>query len=190
VTASGRNITNHENEIRFSSLRQIQGPVHELGPIGEFIIEALVRGHQDPKTGVRMFDSLSMRFAVCQHEGAAWQFLKLVKRLCDSHSLVVVQGEKTYSPEVFWAFRLRANEQIRSQQVMWREIFEGDGERTAVGVEVSWGHFLRKHPNLLEVGEPAMAPHKVEKQASVEIDVEQTLPRKAGKSIPVPRQTP
>jgi hypothetical protein len=149
------------------------GPV-DGGSDAEYIVEALIRGREDSKSDSILFESLSMRFALCQPEGAAWHFLRLVKRMCDTLSLTVVHGDKTYSPEAFWAFRLRANEQIRSQQRVWQELFENDGERLAISVDDSWGHFLKKHSNLLANAEATMQRINVRRPAE-QINLDETL---------------
>ena len=189
------------NEIRLTARQEIANTLREPGGGGEYIVEALVRLRDDPRGGDPIFDSLSMRFAVCQPEGAAWHFLKLVKRMCDTLSLAVVHGEKTYSPEVFWAFRLRANEQIRNQRSMWRELFEGDADDTALAVEETWGHFLKRHSLLLSASEKARAQsaagrksvkrsevHAPSSPEPVITDMEATLPPKAARPVPVRRR--
>ena len=178
-----------ETETRLTARQELPQTAQENGADGEYIVEALIRGHADSRGGELLFDSLSMRFAVCQPEGAAWHFLKLVKRLCDNLSLAVVHGEKTYSPEVFWAFRLRANEQIRSQQVLWREIFKGDTEQPALAVEETWGHFLKKHPGLRDSGERSASRAAAALKTCVEPSMEETLPGKAARTVPVRRES-
>jgi hypothetical protein len=174
-------------EICLTSQRELPDTAGEPGANGGYIVEALIRGHDAARGADLVFDSLSMRFAVCQPEGAAWHFLKMVKRLCDRLSLAVVQGEKTYSPEVFWAFRLRANEQIRNQQALWREIFKDDTEQLPLAVEDTWGHFLRKHPELKASDERTVMPHVSLRKGGAVLDMEATLPPKAAKPVPVRR---
>jgi hypothetical protein len=177
-----------ETEIRLSARQEISSAPRDDGSAREYIVEALIRGRDDAPARAILFESLSMRFAVCQPEGAAWHFLKLVKRMCDGLSLAVVQGEKTYSPEIFWAFRLRANEQIRNQQERWREMFEGDSERLAIGVQDTWSHFLKKHPHMTVDPEQTIIPRKAGTAASEGIDVEATLPPKAARPVPARRE--
>jgi hypothetical protein len=176
-------------EMRLTARRELPDTARQSGADGEYIVEALIRGHEQARGGDLVFDSLSMRFAICQPEGAAWHFLKMVKRMCDRLSLAVVQGEKTYSPEVFWAFRLRANEQIRNQQALWREIFKGDSEQLPIAVEDTWGHFLRKHPELRDTGDrTAITRASARKRcADADFDIEETLPPNAVKPVPVRR---
>jgi len=177
-----------ESEFRLTGRHEIPGFGRGSGPYGEYIVEALVRGREDGRTHELVFESLSMRFAVCQPEGAAWHFLKLVKRLCDTLSLVIVHGEKTYSPEIFWAFRLRANEQIRTQQALWKDLFD-DSERLPIAVEDTWGHFLKKHPGLKDSRERTILPRTSARQRCADIDVEATLPPKLAKTVPARRGT-
>lgn len=145
------------HELRFAS-RQRFAPSSAEGDdkSGEYIVEGLVRWH--PEGVEEIFDSLSVRFAVCQPEEATWHFLKIVKRLCDTLPLVIAHEDKTYSPEVFWAFRLHANEQIRHQKIQWRNLFEGDTEERAMSVDEAWAHFLQKHRQLTDVSETTIAP--------------------------------
>jgi len=123
---------------------------------GQYIVEAHVRRRERAPGGTDL-ESLSLRFAVCQPEGAGFGFLQIVRRLCDTLSLAVVLGDRTYDSDVFWAFRLYANEQIRSQEDAWRRMFEQDSEQLPIAVEDMWRHFLAKHPGLLETGDPADA---------------------------------
>ncbi len=137
-----------EREIRLSARLKLEGVEEDGASASEYIVEALVRTREGGKRGGPLFDSLSLRFAICQPEGAGPHFLKLVKRMCDTLSLAVVHGERTYAPEVFWAFRLRANEQIRTQEETWQQLFEQDTERLPIAVDDMWSHFLHKHPGL------------------------------------------
>jgi len=162
------------SEIRMTARQSLHLGALQGGSDGEYIVEALIRGSEDAKSDAILFDSLSMRFALCQPEGAAWHFLRLVKRMCDTLSLTVVHGDKTYSPEAFWAFRLRANEQIRSQQKVWQELFENDGERLTISVDDSWGHFLKKHSNLLATAE-ATLPRVNVRRAAEQVNLDETL---------------
>ena len=108
-----------ERETRLTARHQLERGGPSGGPASEYIVEALIRTH--PAAGGRAeFESLSLRFAVCQPEGAGWHFLKLVKQMCEALSLAVVFGERTYAPEAFWAFQLRANEQIWKQEETWQ----------------------------------------------------------------------
>jgi hypothetical protein len=178
-----------DDEIRLTARHGTQDGLLGSESAGEYVVEALIRTGEPSDSPARQFESLSLRFAVCQPEAAAWHFLKLVKRICEALSLAVVRGEKSYSPETFWAFRLRANEEIRSQQALWRTIFEGDAEHPAVGVDESWSHFLLKHPGLLASGELTLAPRESAETSCVEaeVDVEETLPPKAARALPVRR---
>ncbi len=176
-----------ESEIRMTARQDLRSPMQFAGPADEYIVEALIRGHRDGRTSHLLFQSLSMRFAICQPEGAAWHFLRLVKRVCDSLCLAVLDGDKTYAPEVFWAFRLRANEQIRSQEAIWSDLFEGDGERRPIAVEESWGHFLERHPGLLASAEATIAPGRLAVHSAAEPDMEATLPPKAKVAVPARR---
>jgi hypothetical protein len=120
--------------------------------------------------------------------------------MCDSLSLAVVHGEKTYSPEVFWAFRLRANEQIRKQRMLWRQIFEDDSDEPTIEVEETWGHFLKKHALLMAASDKARshasasqrAPRQAESQAAGTdgfegVDMEATMRPQAPRPVPVRR---
>lgn len=142
----------------------------------EFIMEALIRTRADDKSGRELFESLSLRFAVCQAEGAGAHFLNLVKLICEALSLAVVYGERIYSPEVFWAFRLRANEQIRNQEETWQQLFEQDTERLAIAVDDVWGHFLKRHPELVELEpeEQTLPARKIAMASKSEIGQEGT----------------
>ena len=162
------------SEIRMTARQNLKVGGLDSGTDGEYIVEALIRGREDSKSDTVLFDSLSMRFALCQPEGAAWHFLRLVKRMCDTLSLTVVHGDKTYSPEAFWAFRLRANEQIRTQQRVWQELFENDGERLPISVDDSWGHFLKKHSNLLANAEATLPRVSVRRPAE-QVNLDETL---------------
>jgi hypothetical protein len=177
-----------ESELRLTARKELPSAGGDPRAAGEYVVEALIRCRTQPASRPPLLESLSMRFAVCQPEGAAWHFLKLVKGMCDSLSLEVVHGEKTYSPEAFWAFRLHANEQIRIQLSLWREIFEGDPECPPIAVEETWGHFLKKHPSLSSDGEGTMMPREAARAAE-EVDMEATLPPKAARELPIPRKS-
>jgi hypothetical protein len=145
-----------KHEVRYASRQRFASSIEgDDSESGEYILEALVRWHSE---GIEeLFDSLSVRFAVCQPEEATWHFLKIVKRLCDTLPLVIAHEDKTYSPEVFWAFRLHASEQIRSKRNQWRNLFEGDTEERAMSVDEAWSHFLQKHRQLTDLSETTVA---------------------------------
>ena len=184
------------NEIRLTARLEI-GESSSGSPDAEYIVEALIRARSSTKSAAALFDTLSMRFAVCQPEGAAWHFLKLVKEICEKLNLVIIDGDKIYSTEAFWAFRLSANEQIRDQEAMWGQIFDGDPERLPIGVEEAWGHFLKKRPDLTDVSEvtmhrrsaPVPVPAEKEMDEMEELDeMEETLAPRVKKSVPVPAE--
>jgi hypothetical protein len=170
-----------KHELRYAS-RQRFAPSFGEGDdeAGEYVLEALLRWHSEGSEEI--FDTLSVRFAVCQPEEATWHFLKIIKRLCDTLPLVIAHEDKTYSPEVFWAFRLRANEQIRRQRQLWRSLFGGDSEERALSVDEAWSHFLQKHPQMANRSETTIAPCSSETDMLATFNPEVTLAPPARKS--------
>ena len=172
-----------ESEVRLTARQKLESADDDGASFGEYIVEALVRSREDGNSGQAEFESLSLRFAVCQPEGAGWHFLKLVKRMCVTLSLAVVYGERTYSPDVFWAFRLRANEQIRGQEETWQQLFDQDTERLPIAVDDMWSHFLKKHPGLVESDDLTISTGKTAMQPCADRDMEETLPPKVARAI-------
>src|SRR4051812_18173864 len=58
-----------DTEIRLSARQEIPTALRADGTAGEYIVEALVRGRNDARARAILFESLSIRFAVCQPEG-------------------------------------------------------------------------------------------------------------------------
>lgn len=184
-----------KNEIRLTARQKLEGAAGAGTAADEVIVEALIRTRAGDSAARPAFGSLSLRFAICQPEGAGWHFLKLVRQICDELSLAVVYGERTYAPEVFWAFRLRANEQIRNQEETWQQLFEQDTERLTIGVDDMWSHFLKKHPAMVEAepeaesAERTLPPAKIAAESCTDIDTEETMPSSLAKAVSALRKT-
>jgi len=104
-------------------------------------------------------DYVSVRFAICQPNTAAEQFLEVVQNLSHKHQMSISHDGIEYAPEQFEEFRVRAEEQVWQQKRMWRNMFEGDMEERRMRVEEAWAYFLQKHSHLVLQTSTALGLH-------------------------------
>jgi len=177
-----------ESEIRLKARLGLGADSLAGTPDDEYVVEALIRSAQQGES--EALESLSVRFAVCQPEGSAIHFLKLIKSLCDTLDLEILHGNKTYSPDSFWAFRLGANEQIRTQEEIWQKLFEGDPDRVPIAVDEAWGHYLKKRPDLTDISELTMPRRSAAAAPCADGTMEETIAPKAAERVPIRRTRP
>lgn len=151
-----------QNEARYTLRRSAPSDKNDDRTI-EYILEALLQWKTEADGSAAM-DRLSVRFAVCQPEEATLHLFRMLKRICDALPLNIVHEGKTYTTDTFWEFCQRANEQIRHQKTLWRNLFMGDTEELPIAVDEAWGYFLAKYQHLQQNPEKTMTPARMQPQ--------------------------
>ncbi len=88
--------------------------------------------------------SVSVRVAVCQPDGAAEAFLGAVRALMVAHGLVVRDAERSYDIGDFGDFSVAARADIAEAKRRWYALFPGVREEVVLPASQAWAHFRAK----------------------------------------------